>query len=365
MKVLHIIEQIGIGGAEKQLYELIVQSDPAVLSHEVIYYNRSLDTEAFKLYDSAGIRYRRIPKNKKKPIRFLRELADAIRRSHPDIVHCWLGGANVWGRLAAIWAGQQKIIVAYRGGLLRYPLFIRGLEWLTHRRVRHLSNSRACAQMTASKAGLDPACFEVIYNGVDLQKFQTTTDKKALRKALGISDETALVTMVGRLTKAKNYPMLLRIAGQCREKRLPAHFVIVGHGEEEQELKSIAVSLGIREMVHFLGLRSDIPEILASSDIFCYTSNWEGFPNALLEAMATGLPVITTDFDGVRELVTGPDMGTIVPLNDADAAVTAIGRYLDAPQQACIIGQNARIMVQDRFSISAMVKTMTEYYQRW
>lgn len=364
MKVLHIIEQLGIGGAEKQLYELIIQSDPSILTHEVIYYNHSLDNEAFKLYDRAGIRYQKIPKNRKRPIRFLNQLSGAIRRLNPDIVHCWLAGAALWGRLAAIRAGQKRIIVGYRGGCLRYPLIFRVLEWLTHNRVFHLSNSWACANMTAAKVGLDPACFEVIYNGVDLAKYQISIDKKRFRAELGIPDNVSLITMVGRLTEAKNYPMLLRTARRCREKNLGAHFVIVGHGEKEAELKVIAESLGVRERVHFLGLRTDVPEILAVSDIFCYTSNWEGFPNALLEAMASGLPVITTDFDGAKELVAGPDVGTVVPRNDVEAAVTAIERYLEDPAQTQTIGQNAQRFVQSTFSISRMVKRTIQFYQR-
>ena len=112
--VVHVMPQIGIGGAETQLCALIANSDPQVVTHEVLYYSDSQDDEGFKLYTEAGIRYTRIPRNKKRPIKFLRDFSREIKKRKPDIVHCWLWSGNVWGRLAAILAGLESIIVAYR-----------------------------------------------------------------------------------------------------------------------------------------------------------------------------------------------------------------------------------------------------------
>jgi glycosyltransferase involved in cell wall biosynthesis len=330
----------------------------------VLYFNDSLDNEAFKLYDSAGIRYFRIPRDKKKPIRFLKALSETIRQSQPDIVHCWLYSANIWGRLAAILAGHKNIIVAYRGGFLRYPFFMRCLEFVTHKKVHHLSNSWACANMTAAKTGLDPECFHVIYNGIDLKKFQARRSREEVRAELKITSDFKLVTMVGRLNLAKNYPMLLEAAMLCKKNGMPVRFCIAGHGELEAELKHLADKLNVSDTVNFLGLISDIPSILAASDIFCFTSNWEGFPNALLEAMAIGLPVITTEFNAVRELITGDDLGTVVPLNDAVSAVKAIKYYIDNPVNALTIGKNAESFVKAAFEMSTMVENSIEFYNR-
>lgn len=361
--VVHLVGQIGIGGGEKQLCELIVNSPPE-FRHKVFYFNDLSNDEGLKLYARSGIEYTKIPRNKRRPIKFLRDFSMAIRQSRPDIVHCWLFSANIWGRLAALLAGHKKIIVAFRSGILRYSPFFYVLEFFTKNKVYHLANSRACATMTALKSGVRPEKYEVIYNGVDLARFQEPPCRDRLRNELNLPLGTKLITMVGRLTEAKNYPMLLRTAKRCREQNLPVHFVIVGHGERETELKALAEELNVAGTVHFLGLRTDVPQVLAASDLFYYTSNWEGFPNALLEAMATGLPVITTDFDGVKELVTGPDVGTIVPLNDAEAAVTAIRNCLENPERADAVGRNAQRFIQATFAMSVMVEKTIAFYHK-
>lgn len=364
IKVVHVIPQIGIGGAETQLYALITNSDPQAVTHEVLYYSDSRDDEGFKLYTDAGIKYTRIPRNKKRPIKFLRDLASAIKAREPDIVHCWLFSANIWGRLAAIIGGHKKIIVTFRGGHFEYSFFMRCLEFFTGSKVYHLANSRACANMTAMKTGVNPGKYDVIYNGVDLERFESPSKKEQLRTKFNISHDTKIITMVGRLTEAKNYPMLLEIARKCKAKNLHVRFLIVGHGEKEKELKEQAVKLGVNEIVDFLGIRLDVPDILTASDIFCYTSNWEGFPNALLEAMASGLAVIATDFDGVRELVTSNETGMVVPRNDADAAVDAIQKYIDDPALAERFGSNAKKSIRSNFATQLMVENTIKLYQK-
>ncbi|MGA2323118.1 MAG: glycosyltransferase [Sedimentisphaerales bacterium] len=143
IKVVHIMPQIGIGGAETQLCALIINSDSQVVTHEVLYYSDSSDDEGFKLYTGAGIKYTRIPRNRKRPIKFLRDLTGAIKARKPDIVHCWLISGNFWGRLAAIHAGVKHILVAWRNCDLWKPIGARLLEWLTYGRAQHLANSKA------------------------------------------------------------------------------------------------------------------------------------------------------------------------------------------------------------------------------
>ncbi|MHC4525118.1 MAG: glycosyltransferase [Planctomycetota bacterium] len=364
MKVLHVIQQLGIGGAEKQLYELIVNSDPEVMTHEVLYYSDSLDTEAKKLYDGANIKTTRIPRNKKRPLKFLKDFAKEVKNSNAEIVHCWLFGANIWGRLAALMAGHKKIIVAYRGGALGYAPVMRMLELFTGSRVHHLANSRACANMTARRTGLKPDKFNVIYNGVDLKGFEVNSIRPQLCRDWSISSDAKIVTMVGRLTASKNYPMLLKLAQRAKAEKMNTHFLIVGHGEQENELKELAKTLDVHQGVHFLGLRHDVPAILISSDIFCYTTLFEGFPNALLEAMTAGLPIITTGFDGVDELITEGVNGTIVPFDEVDHAFEILKRYVANEELAKSLGAKAHEVVVSGFNVQHMVSETLQYYKK-
>ena len=364
IKVVHVIQQIGIGGAEKQLYELVVNSDPAVMTHEVLYYSDSQDAEAQKLYDSAGIKTTRIPRNKKRPLKFLKDFSIEIKKSKADIVHCWLFGANIWGRFAALAAGHKKIIVAYRGGALGYAPIMRTLEFLTGRKVHHMANSRACANMTARRTGLNSDKFDVIYNGVELKRFEAEPIREQLMARFNIPPAAKIVTMVGRLTASKNYPMLLKLAQRAKAENIKVHFLVVGHGEQEHELKDLAKVLGVEQIVHFLGLRNDVPVILKSSDIFCYTTLFEGFPNALLEAMAAQLPIVTTHFDGVDELITEGRNGKIVGIDDVDACVEALKFYLGNPDAAESFAVLAGQFVVENCAMQKMVQNTSRYYEK-
>lgn len=362
--IVHVMPQIGIGGAEMQLYALIVNSDSHVVTHEVLYYSDSRDDKGFKLYTEAGIKYVRIPLNKKRPIKFLRDLAAAIKARKPDIVQCWLSSGSIWGRLAAILAGHKKIIVTYRGGQLGYPILTRCLELFTGNKVHHLANSRACANMTAKKTGIAPAQYDVIYNGVDIRRFNVEPIREQLTKQYNIPGDAKIITMVGRLTASKNHPMLLRIAQKAKQDNLNCHFLIIGHGEKEQDLKDLAFQLNINDTVHFLGLRLDVPAILKSSDIFCYTTLFEGFPNALLEAMTAGLPIITTDFDGVRELIEDGINGRIVNINDVEGAYAALKYYIGSDEVMKKYGLNCQKKVFNNFTIPKMVERTILYYEK-
>jgi glycosyltransferase involved in cell wall biosynthesis len=115
--------------------------------------------------------------------------------------------------------------------------------------------------------------------------------------------------------------------------------------------------------VHFMGIRTDIPQVLAASDIFLFTTNFEGFPNALLEAMAAGLPIVSTNFAGVDELVQNGITGLIVPIDDANAACDCIKSYIDNPTTAKTMGCAGQRFVNDRFAMRTMVEKTYAFYK--
>jgi glycosyltransferase involved in cell wall biosynthesis len=361
IKVSHIIPQIGIGGAELQLYHLITHSNSLNIQHTVLYYSDSGDLEGIKLYEDAKIDLQRIPRNKKS--NFLYNLTHRIKKTNPDIVHCWLYSANIWGRWAAIWASLKNIIVTYRSSSLRRTGILRILEMFSTRKVHYLANSKACANAIANQLHLRPDKFKVIYNGLDYSSFELNIDGNKFLTDLNIPVQSNVITMVGRLTPSKNHHMLLKIVQRCKSEDIPICCLIVGHGESEQELKKTAIELEIEKRVRFLGLRKDIPAILKCSDIFCFTTIFEGFPNALLEAMAAGLPIVTTDFAGVHELIEDGYNGKIVPINDVEQAFQALKFYLQNPSIAENYAQKAKEDAIKRFSMDTMVQCTLDLYK--
>jgi len=368
IRIVHIMPQIGIGGAENQLRMLIAGSDEQVVSHDVLYYSDSFDTEGFRLYREAGVSLSRVPRSKKRPVKFLHDLAAAIKSRDPDIVHCWLFSGTIWGRWGAMRAGCKNIVLSYRSSYLGYPKTTAWIDRLSRclssANVHYLACSLACANAIAKQLRLPPSLFHVIYNGIDTNRFDAPAGDchQRLLNQLGIADDKTVITMVGRLTRAKNYETVLNVAQRSRENGLSLHFLIVGHGEEEARLKNLARELDVQQMVHFLGLRTDIAEILCASDIFLFTSLWEGLPNTLLEAMAAGLPIVSTNFAAVDELIDNGENGTIVPMRDVNHIYAAVNNYLQNPDRARVFGEQARIKARQRFSIEQMVQNVMQFY---
>ncbi len=364
IKIVHVMPQIGTGGAERQLYELIVHSDFARVAHKVFYYSDARDEEMLKAYKARNIPLTRVPRSPNHPVRFLKNLVQMIRAENPDIVHCWLVSGNFWGRLAAICAGAKHIVVAWRNCDLWKPIGARLLEWLTYGRVHHLANSKACAEFIAKRLWISPDRFTVIYNGLETGKFNLPDRRKELFAGLNIPDDHKIITMVGRLMEQKNYPMLLRVAQKTKQIGLPVVFVVVGTGVLKESLIEMSRRLNVADRVHFIGIRNDIPDILASSNIFLFTTNYEGFPNALLEAMAARLPVVTTNFCGVDELIRDGQNGIIIPVDDADAAAEALRMYVENPERAKEYGNNAYLSVESVFSMDKMAEETESLYQK-
>jgi len=363
IRVTHLIPQIGIGGTELQLCRLIQNSSPRRAVHRVLYYSDSLDSEGARVFDRAAIVRERVDR-RGGPAMFVPRLTRAIAAGRPDILHCWLVSAALWGRLAGRAACVPDIILSFRSAVIDEAPMLRVARLLDGRRVRYLGNTNAVADALVRSVGVPRARITVIPNGLDVKSYSVPGDRDALLRAHGCPSDARIVLSVGRLTVAKNYEMLFRIAARGDGAAATAHYFIAGHGELEQDLKTTADRLSVSHRVHFLGLRSDIPDLMASADVFCCTSRFEGFPNALLEAMASGRPIVTTRFTGVEEIVEDGATGLIVPQDDDGAAFAAVQRLLAEPGTATALGAAAREKAATSFSNERMVDAFLDYYER-
>ena len=128
-------------------------------------------------------------------------------------------------------------------------------------------------------------------------------DRADVKREFGMTPDQPILLAIGRQTAAKNYPMLYRAARRVLETRDDVRFLCAGHGEEQPNLKAMHEELGLGDRLRMLGLRCDVPRLLAAADVFCLPSRWEGMPNSLIEAMAAGLPAITARVPGIEEVV--------------------------------------------------------------
>jgi len=157
--------------------------------------------------------------------------------------------------------------------------------------------------------------------------------------------------------------MLVRVVGRLERSGSNAVVAVVGTGPDEDVLKRQVRGAGLDHRMRFLGFRDDVPSLLAGADVFCFTSDSEGFPNAVLEAMLAGLPVVCTDFPSAREMISDPRAGILVSCDDDAGMAEAIGDLLARPECRREIGMAARAHVQEHFSWDRLVETMSEIYE--
>jgi glycosyltransferase involved in cell wall biosynthesis len=203
----------------------------------------------------------------------------------------------------------------------------------------------------------------VIPNGVDVDRFPVAVDRPAVIAALGLPAGARLLIVVAKLYRQKGHAVLLRA---LTASDLPAdlHVILLGEGPERAALTAEVARIGMSDRVHFLGDRPDVPALLASSDLFVLPSLWEGLPMALLEAMASMLPVVATDVAGSRQVVVDGESGLLVPPGDAGALASAIRLLLADPVLAGTMGTAARERVVSSFSGAAQAARHAELYAR-
>ena len=215
--------------------------------------------------------------------------------------------------------------------------------------------------------GYDSSKIVVIRNGVDLSGFAEQGDPGAIRREFGLAPTTPLVAVVSRLTRLKGLENLLEAAAMLKPRYPSARFVVVGETSPMEvpylgELKQLADRLGVGDRVIFTGRRSDVPALLSSVNVSVMPSLNEALSNVLLESMGAGAPTVATRVGGTPEALVHEQSGLLVPPGDSRAIADAVGRLLDNPSLAARLGQSARTLVKDRFSVDRMVQSTQDLY---
>lgn len=293
------------------------------------------------------------------PLRFLA----AVRRARPDILQSFLFFDNIIARGAGIVSPRTTIICGVRSVANDPPVARASLDratlWLADYVV---SNSQAGADL-AIERGLPPERVSVIWNGRDVESYRDG-DPSGPRTDLGLPDDAPVVGTVGRLIERKGHRNLLEAWPVVREHHPDAQLVLVGDGPQRESLADRARALDCRESVVFAGLRDDIPALLALFDVFAFPSYFEGLPGALIEAMAVGLPIVTTPVDGCAELVENYRHGLHVDVGEPAELAWALVRVLNNPEFARELGDNAQRRAYEECTIDRMVEEFKSLYER-
>jgi len=202
----------------------------------------------------------------------------------------------------------------------------------------------------------------LIPNGVPTDEYAPDPDKRVQwRQAHGIEPHATVLVHIGRFAPPKNHALLIEAFAQVHSDA-PLYLLLVGGGELENAVREQVAGLGLQGRVHFLGVRADVADILGASDVFLLSSDYEGNPLSVLEAMAAGLPVVSTAVGGVPELVQHGATGLLVPAGDARALAEAMAQIgFDAPLRAAM-GDIARQTALERFDVRVMSHAYAKFY---
>jgi glycosyltransferase involved in cell wall biosynthesis len=213
------------------------------------------------------------------------------------------------------------------------------------------------------------ARIDVVHNGIDLERFHPGLDDAGVRRELGIPTSVPLVGFVGRFIPWKGGDHFLRMAARVRASVPEAHFLIVGsrlsaYADHEASLRATIRSLGLEACTTLLTDRLDIPALLGAMDVFVHCSmRPEPFGIVIVEAMAAAKPVVAVSAGGVPEIISGPDLGLLVPLGDVEASATAVIQLLRDRPHAEALGRAARAHVTRHFEIGAVTRRVEAVYE--
>jgi glycosyltransferase involved in cell wall biosynthesis len=296
-------------------------------------------------------------------LRFILQLCWVIYRRRVDLLHVNSYVPGNYARLAAALM-QVPIIIDHWHGFSRFNRKRRFICRVLGRFTDlSLAVSRGVRDYLVAQGGLDPAKVRVVANGVDVAAIEAARPGKVVRRELGLPAGVPVIGLVGRLDHwGKGHKELFEAMAPLMERH-PVQALIVGGGRRIDEVRALAASLGLAGAVHFLGERSDVPDLLNAMDIFVLPSYSEGLSLALLEAMAAGKPVVATAVGGTPEVVTEGDNGLLIPTRDAGALAGALERLLGAPDFAKQLGQNARAHVREHFSLDRLGREINEIYE--
>jgi len=350
------ITDLDVGGAERAVADLATHLDRDRFE-PVVYclgpWPEVRDRSCVPALQAAGIEVECLGATRNREVfSVVGRLRRLLERRRPALVQSFLFHANLVGRIAARRAGVRRVVSSIRVAEPRH-WHLWADRWTAGLVDRYVCVSEAVARFSAARAGLPVEKLVVIPNGIDVDQFSARSG--ADLTALGVAVGRRLVTYVGRLDRQKGVRWLLQAAPGWLRRLPDCDLLLVGEGPERSRLERLCQKRGISDRVHFAGWRSDVAEILAASRLLVLPSRWEGMPNVVLQAMASRLPVLASDVEGVRELL-GPDAEPqTIGYRDSRGLVEKIVRLMSDRDFAGELGLRNRRRARQEFAIERVV----------
>jgi len=359
--VMQLIASLDRGGAERVVVDLACHLDRDKYRTVVVYLEGDGELEV-ELQD-ADIEVIRLPDRAKTDPRTCIALYQLMRRRRIEILHSHIPRPGFWGLSSAYFAKTPvRVYTEHNVQMYQFPL-----QQLYPAIVRFATDiicvsDRVRKSLHARYPKMGHKLV-TIRNGIRADRMVQARGRSRVREEFGFQHEAAVICNVANLREAKAHDQLLKAFARARQALPGPKLLIVGTGHLEQRLRALADRLGISADVAFAGRRSDIPDLLVASDLFVLSSIREGLPITILEAMASGLPVVTTDVGGCAEAVQDGTTGLVVPPNSPDLLAKAIIRVLNDRQLASKMGAAGRARVAECFSLQGFVEQHERLYE--
>ena len=368
IQVVHLLHKLTFGGTEQVIANLLNHSGPKAHHFICSFYEcdeafrkeiSNWENQTFSLHKKDG-------NDLSVPLK----LARFCRENSIDIIHSLGWGTYAEGLLASIlnWR-TTRFIHSFRGKTMEDTVHIPRRRLLAQKFFSLFCNaiivpSDVSRQEYASMIGINTDKISIIYNGVDTSKFNRS-NSNYLQNELNLPQEALVIGSVARFDPVKNIDGLIHaFAGMSPASREGCRLLLVGDGPERERLEQEAKSLHVRDQVVFAGMSSEVEKFLRLMDLYVQPSHFEGVPNAVLEAMAAGLPVLATNVGGVPEIVQHEKTGLIVPPKDQAALSQAMEHLIANEGLRRTLGSQGAQIAASKFSIQKMVADYEGLFER-
>jgi glycosyltransferase involved in cell wall biosynthesis len=361
------------GGPDKTILLSAERHDRARVEVVVVYIRDARDRE-FSIGDKARAKrltYYEVEERGKLDFRVLPALQEIVLRHNINLIHSHDHKSDLFAYLLRWWLWRRSftllstahawVMLGLKGEIYRR------LDLSLMHRFDHLIAVSHSTKAEMVEAGVPEGLITVIHNAIDTNTWSACGVATTLREELAISPTAPVIGYVGRIMPEKDLETWLRAAALAARQHPDAQFILVGEGKDDMTLKALrrlASSLGIAEQVHFPGYRGNLLPVYAACDVFFLSSRREGLPNSILEAMAMGLPVVTTDVAGAKELVLDGQTGYVSPQGDVESLARALLALLGNPALRQRAGQRGRERVEREFSFTRRLRRIEDLYAR-
>jgi glycosyltransferase involved in cell wall biosynthesis len=360
-RILLLIKGLGRGGAEQLLVSAACHLDRRRFEYNVAYLLPEKDALVSELA-TAGLRVHCLGGMGK---RWTRELRWLVTTKRIDLIHVHLPYSGFGARLAFPRRSGPRIVYTEHGPWEFYgrPTYFGNM--LTFFRNDHVfavsEDVRRSIRYPRGLAFLRMPPIETLHHGVDFQLLERPGSQLDIRAEFNLPEDAIIVGVVANFRRQKRHDVLLQAIERVRRIRPNARFILVGQGPLEDDARLLAQKLGVEGVIVFAGLRPDVPGLMRAFDIFALSSEWEGLPIALLEAMYCGKPAVVTGVGGIREAVEDGKEAVVIPPNDPEALAQGMLRLIDDEDLRNCLGKRAHVRARE-FDIRKAVHHMEAVY---